>query len=62
MSDIKTTLKDATKDLLTEETLNDIEQAFNQAVEDRVSLHVEKALVEQDEDHAVKSLIMLVII
>ena len=54
MSDIKTTLKDATKDLLTEETLNDIEQAFNQAVEDRVSLHVEKALVEQDEDHAVK--------
>ena len=54
MSDIKDTLKEATKDLLTEETLNGIQTAFDQAVEDKVSLHVEKALIEQDEDHAVK--------
>ena len=54
MNNIKDTLKEATKDLLTEETLNAIEQAFTQAVDDKVSLHVEKALIEQDEDHAIK--------
>ena len=47
-------LKEATKDLLTEDTLQSIEESFNQAVDDKVQLHVEKALVEQDEAHAVK--------
>jgi hypothetical protein len=47
-------LKEATKDLLTEDTLQSIEESFNQAVDDKVQLHVEKALVEQDEEHAVK--------
>lgn len=55
-------LKKATNDLLTEDTLSAIEEAFNAAVETRteealgskVELHVEKALLEQDEDHAKK--------
>lgn len=55
-------LKKATNDLLTEDTLSAIEEAFNNAVETRteevlgskIELHVEKALLEQDEDHAQK--------
>lgn len=55
-------LKEAAGDLLTEDTLSSIETAFNEAVdtkvdsvvEDRISLHVEKALTEMDEEHAVK--------
>jgi hypothetical protein len=54
MSTISEQLKEATKDLLTEDTLQSIEESFNQAVDEKVSLHVEKALVEQDEEHAVK--------
>lgn len=53
-SKITDQLKEATKDLLTEDTLQSIEESFNQAVDDKVQLHVEKALVEQDEAHAVK--------
>lgn len=53
-ANITETLKELTKDILTEESLAEIETAFNQAVEDRVQVHVEKALVEQDEDHATK--------
>lgn len=52
------TLKAATGDLLNEETLSAIEKSFNESVnakvEERVALQVEKALIEQDEDHAAK--------
>ena len=51
-------LREVASDVLTEETLTSIEQAFNEAVEDKsdelAQLRVEKALVEQDEEHAVK--------
>ena len=47
-------LKNATNGILTEDTLNEIENAFNNAVQDKVKLHVEKALVEQDNDYANK--------
>jgi len=51
---IKDTLKEGTKDLLPEEALNEIEQFFNEAIEEKASLQVEAALVKQDEDHAGK--------
>lgn len=47
-------LKKATNDILSEEVLKDIESAFNKAVQDKVSIHVEKALAEQDSDYANK--------
>lgn len=47
-------LKKATNDILSEETLKDIETAFNTSVEDKVKIHVEKALAEQDSDYANK--------
>ena len=47
-------LKEATKDILSEDSLKEIETAFNEAVNDKVQLHVEKALLEQDEAHAAK--------
>ena len=51
-------LKKVADDVLTEETLQAIEAAFNESVEskaeDLAQLRVEKALVEQDEEHAVK--------
>ena len=57
-STIVQALKDATGDLLTEDTLKSLEESFEAAVTDKVtelvSLQVEKALVEQDEDHAGK--------
>ncbi|MDC3298601.1 hypothetical protein OAU81_00865 [bacterium] len=61
-TNIKELLKKATNDLLTEDTLGAIEEAFKSAVQTRVdeqldgkvSLHVEKALIEQDEQHATK--------
>lgn len=52
--DITQILKEATKDILTEDVLKEIETAFNNAVEDRTQIHVEKALTEQDEDYAKK--------
>ncbi|MFZ4600459.1 MAG: hypothetical protein ACOYNN_17600 [Terrimicrobiaceae bacterium] len=54
MKDIKTILKEATQDLLTEDVLNEIENAFTTAVNDKVQLHVTKALTEQDEDYSKK--------
>lgn len=55
MSDtIMEQLKEATKDILSEESLGDIETAFNEAVSEKVQLHVEKALMEQDASHAAK--------
>lgn len=47
-------LKEATKDILTEDVLKEIETAFEQAVETKTLIHVEKALNEQDEDYAKK--------
>lgn len=52
--DITQVLKEAAKDILTEDVLKDIEVAFNAAVENKVAIHVEKALNEQDEDYASK--------
>jgi len=54
MSNIKTALKDATNSLLSEEVLNEIEQAFHKSVDEKVQLHVTKALTEQDEEYAKK--------
>jgi len=47
-------LREATKDILTEDVLKEIESAFNSAVEERAVIHVEKALSEQDEDYSKK--------
>lgn len=47
-------LREATKDILSEESLTQIEEAFEGAVSDRVTIHVEKALIEQDESYAGK--------
>lgn len=47
-------LKTAAKDILTEDVLKEIESAFNESVEQKVKLHVEKALLEQDEDYSKK--------
>jgi len=52
--DITQVLKEAAKDILTEDVLKDIEAAFNTAVQNKVAIHVEKALNEQDEDYASK--------
>lgn len=57
MSEEKTitnVLKEATEGILTEEALSEIEAVFEQSINERVALHVEKALAEQDEDHAEK--------
>ena len=47
-------LKTATKDILSDDSLGDIETAFNEAVSEKVQLHVEKALMEQDTAHTAK--------
>ena len=47
-------LKQASQGILTEDTLAEIETAFNKAVNDKVKIHVEKALTEQDGDYANK--------
>jgi hypothetical protein len=47
-------LKEATKDILTEDVLKEIEAAFEASVNEKVSLHVEKALNEQDEEYSNK--------
>jgi hypothetical protein len=52
--EISNILKEATQGILTEETLNQIETAFNQAVNERVKIHVEKALNEQDTEYSEK--------
>lgn len=53
-NDIKQTLKEGTDGVLSEEVLNEIEQAFNDAVDEKSTLRTEAALVQQDEDHAQK--------
>jgi hypothetical protein len=47
-------LREATKDILTEDVLKEIETAFDSAVEAKTMIHVEKALNEQDEDYSKK--------
>jgi hypothetical protein len=47
-------IKDATKDILSEDNLAEIQSAFDDAVATKVQLHVEKALLEQDTAHAEK--------
>lgn len=50
--DVKELLKEATKDLLTPETLTAIEEAVNAKAEDKAKLTVEAALIAQDDKHA----------
>ena len=52
--EIKDILKKFTSDLLSEEALAEIGNAFKTSVNEKVKIHVEKALVEQDEDYANK--------
>lgn len=47
-------LKEVTKDILSEDSIDQIQEAFDSAVQERVDLHVEKALVEQDDTYANK--------
>ena len=47
--DIKQILSEATNGALNEEVLSEIENVFEQKVNDRVEIHVENALNEQDE-------------
>ena len=47
--DIKKILSEATNGALNEEVLSEIENVFEQKINDRVEIHVEKALNEQDE-------------
>ena len=47
--DIKQILSEATNGALNEEVLSEIENVFEQKINDRVEIHVEKALNEQDE-------------
>jgi len=54
MASIKDTLKESVDGLLSEEALNEIEAAFNSAVNERADLQTEAALVKQDEEHADK--------
>lgn len=57
-TDVAAMLKEAVGELLTQETLDAIQEAFQHSVESKAeelsNLRVEKALVEQDEDHAQK--------
>jgi hypothetical protein len=51
---ISQVLKEATQDILTEDVLKEIQAAFETQVSEKVALHVEKALNEQDEDYSKK--------
>lgn len=53
-NNITDALKEATKDILTEDVLKEIEAAFNNSVNEKVKINVEKALLEQDEDYSKK--------
>ena len=52
--DIKKQLKKVTKELLTEDTLNEIQASFEKAVEEKAKLQVASELIKQDEDYASK--------
>jgi len=52
--DFKTILKEQFKDLITEETLTAVHEAFENAVNEKAKLQTEAALIKQDEEHADK--------
>ena len=52
--DIKKQLKKVTKELLSEESLNEIQASFEAAVEEKAKIQVASALVKQDADYASK--------
>lgn len=54
-TEISKLLKEATQGILTEETLGQIQEAFETAVNERVKIHVEKALTEQDSEYTEKA-------
>ena len=62
IQDIKPLLKEATQGMLTDESLNQIETAFNEAVDTKVQLNVESALDKQDTDYTDKLKELLVAI
>lgn len=62
IKDIKPLLKEATQGMLTGESLNQIETAFNEAVDTKVQLNVESALDKQDTDYTDKLKELLVAI
>lgn len=53
--EISKLLKEATQGILTDETLSQIQEAFDGAVNERVKIHVEKALMEQDIEYTSKA-------
>jgi hypothetical protein len=53
--EISKLLKEATQGILTDETLAQIQEAFDGAVSERVKIHVEKALIEQDAEYTSKA-------
>jgi hypothetical protein len=53
--EISKLLKEATQGILTDETLSQIQEAFDGAVNERVKIHVEKALMEQDLEYTAKA-------
>jgi hypothetical protein len=53
--EISNLLKEATQGILTDETLTQIQEAFDSAVDERVKIHVEKALTEQDAEYTSKA-------
>lgn len=53
--EISNLLKEATQGILTDETLGQIQEAFDNAVKERVKIHVEKALTEQDSEYTTKA-------
>jgi len=53
-TNLTSALKEAAKDILTEDVLKEIETAFETSVNEKVKLNVEKALNEQDADYAKK--------
>jgi len=52
--DINSLLKEATKDIISEDTLKAISEAIEKKAEEKVSLAVEAALVKQDDEYASK--------
>jgi hypothetical protein len=54
-TEISKLLKEATQGILTDETLSQIQEAFDGAVNERVKIHVEKALIEQDSEYTAKA-------
>lgn len=53
--EISNLLKEATQGILTDQTLDQIQEAFDTAVNERVKIHVEKALTEQDAEYTEKA-------